>query len=338
MSVEKLEQYLIENPDEIVKILEMTDFHSISFSNSKEEIRCAYYEGGNPTSVAINCKTLQSYIFSKGMGGSLFYVIGLHNNWNLNQTINNITKILNIKNLEDFVSPYIFNGIYKKIEKKSLDEEDEILPDDLLNNFVDHPNVRFFKDNISYETQFKFNVRYDETTNRIVVPWRNKNGKLVGITGRYNFNDLGKYPKWKALKNFSKGNFLYGIFENYEGIKNAGYVLIGESEKFVMQLDTMGYHNALALGNCTITEKQARLIKSLPVEKIILALDEGVNVEHLLAQCEKLKGGIFNNNKEVWCIYDSKGDLLKKGSKNSPSDLGKEKFEKLLKDYCFEKE
>ena len=47
---------------------------------------------------------------------------------------------------------------------------------------------------------------------------------------------------------------------------------------------------------------------------------------------------IFNNNKEVWCIYDSKGDLLKKGSKNSPSDLGKEKFEKLLKDYCFEKE
>ena len=33
MSVEKLEQYLIENPDEIVKILEMTDFHSISFSN-----------------------------------------------------------------------------------------------------------------------------------------------------------------------------------------------------------------------------------------------------------------------------------------------------------------
>ena len=67
-----------------------------------------------------------------------------------------------------------------------------------------------------------------------------KNGKLVGITGRYNFNDLGKYPKWKALKNFSKGNYLYGIFENYENIKNAGYVLIGESEKFVMQLDTMG--------------------------------------------------------------------------------------------------
>ena len=176
MSVENLEQYLIENPDEIIKVLEMTDFHSISFSNSKEEIRCAYYKGGNPTSVAINCKTLQSYIFSKGMGGSLFYVIGLHNNWNLNQTINNIIKILKIKNLENFTSPYIFDGIYKRVENKKI-EEDEILPDDLLNDFIDHPNIRFFKDNISYETQFKFNIRYDEVTNRIVVPWRNKERK-----------------------------------------------------------------------------------------------------------------------------------------------------------------
>lgn len=71
MSVEKLEQYLIENPNEIVKLLEMTDFYSISFSDFKEEIRCAYYEGGNPTSVSINCKTLQTYIFSKGIGRKL---------------------------------------------------------------------------------------------------------------------------------------------------------------------------------------------------------------------------------------------------------------------------
>ena len=115
MSVEKLEQYLIENPDEIVKILEMTDFHSISFSHSNEEIRCAYYEGGNPTSVAINCKTLQSYIFSKGMGGSLFYVIGLHNNWNLNQTINNITKILNNKVVK---RPSILAFFFQKYKHK----------------------------------------------------------------------------------------------------------------------------------------------------------------------------------------------------------------------------
>ena len=87
MSVEILKNYLITNPDEIVKILELTDFHTISFSEEKREIRCAYYEGGNPTSVCINCDTLQSYVFSKGVGGDLFYLISLHNNWNLNKRL-----------------------------------------------------------------------------------------------------------------------------------------------------------------------------------------------------------------------------------------------------------
>ena len=83
---------------------------------------------------------------------------------------------------------------------------------------------------------------------------------------------------------------------------------------------------------------QARIIKSLPVEKIILALDEGVDIEHILLQCEKLKGGIFNNSKEIWCIYDNDHSVLPKGSKASPSDLGKENFEYLLNNRCFKKE
>ena len=158
------------------------------------------------------------------------------------------------------------------------------------------------------------------------------------MTGRYNFDEVGKNPKWKTLANFSKGSFLYGMYENKKDIKEQEYVIIGESEKFVMQLDSYGYHNALALGNCNITDKQARIIKSLPVEKIILALDEGVDIEHILLQCEKLKGGIFNNSKEIWCIYDNDHSILPKGSKASPSDLGKENFEYLLNNRCFKKE
>lgn len=337
MSVEILKNYLSENPDEIIKILELTDFHSISFFEGKNEIRCAYYEGGNPTSVSINCETLQCYVFSRGVGGDLFYLIGLHNNWSLNQTINFILKALNIKDIQNIQLPYIFNGIYKKI-KHIQKQEDKILSYALLDKYITHPNIRFLRDNISLSTQYKFNIRYDPITERIVVPWFNPKGELVGITGRYNFNEIGKNPKWKALVNFSKGNYMYGMYENFEGIKESEYVIIGESEKFVMQLDSYGYHNALALGNCTITDRQARLIKSLPVKKIIIALDEGVNIEHILTQCDKLKGGIFNNNKEIWCIYDNNNEILKKGSKSSPTDFGKENFEILLNKYCFKKE
>ena len=338
MSAEKLREYLIQNPEEIVKILEVTDFHSISFFDNKKEIRCAYYEGGNHTSVAINCETLQTYVFSKGIGGDLFYIISLHNNWSMSQTLNLIYKILNIKDVNELSIPFIFEGFYKKISAFNKQDKENILPVDTLNRFVNHPSARFAKDNISYLTQYKFKIKYDTITNRVIVPWFNKKGDLVGITGRYNFNDIGNNPKWKAIENFPKGNYLYGLYENQKEIDEMDYVIIGESEKFVMQLDSYGYHNGLALGNCTITDKQARIIKSLPVKKIIIALDEGVNIEHILAQCEKLKGGIFNNNKEIWCIYDNENKVIPKGSKASPTDFGKEKLEYLLKNCCFRKE
>lgn len=337
MSVEVLKEYLIQNPNDIIKILELTDFHSISFFDTKKEIRCAYYEGGNPTSVSINCETLQCYVFSKEIGGDLFYLIGVHNNWGLNKTLDFISKVLNISDLDNIKIPYIFNGTYKRI-KHLKNKSAKIFKKDILSNFINHPNMRFFEDNISFKTQYKFNIKYDPNTDRIVVPWFNKKGDLVGITGRYNFNQLGNNPKWKALESFQKGNYLYGMYENYEDIKESDCVLIGESEKFVMQLDTYGYHNGLALGNCTITDKQARLIKSLPVKKVILALDEGVNIEHILSQCEKLKGGIFNNSKEIWCIYDTKNEVIPKSSKASPTDFGKENFEFLLNNCCFRKE
>ena len=95
MSVDMLSKYLSNKPEDIIKILELTDFHSISFSDAKNEIRCAYYEGGNPTSVWINCDTLQTYVFSKGVGGNLINLIAIHNNWNIFTTTNNNMKILN---------------------------------------------------------------------------------------------------------------------------------------------------------------------------------------------------------------------------------------------------
>ena len=337
MSVENLKDYLIENPEEIIKVLELTDFHSISFFNNKREIRCAYYDGGNPTSVSINCETLQSYVFSKGIGGDLFYIISIHNDWNIHKTIEVVTNILNIKDLDNFKSPFIFNGFYKHIKRNKQDKS-IVFPLSTLDKFINHPNIRFVKDNISFETQYKFHIKYDPVSQRIVVPWFNHKGELVGITGRYNFNNIGSNPKWKALESFPKGNYLYGMYENLEDIKEADYVIIGESEKFVMQLDSYGYHNGLALGGCNISDMQARLIKSLPVDKIIIALDEGLNLEHVLEQADKLKGGIFNSNKEIYVIFNNDYNILPKGSKMAPTDAGKENFEILLKKYCYRKE
>lgn len=42
----------------------------------------------------------------------------------------------------------------------------------------------------------------------------------------------------------------------------------------VLQLDSYGYNVGLSLGGCIISDKQSQIIKLLPINKIILALDE----------------------------------------------------------------
>lgn len=338
VNIEYLTKYLKDNPKDIELILRETGFYHISFSNYTNEIRCAWHEGGNPTSVCINVTNLLAISYSRNVGGTLFTLIMNHNNWSLYKVIDFISNLLNIENIEGY-SPFIFGGFYRTLQTITGIRKD--LPTyspNLLDEYLKAPNIRFFNDNISYKTQFKFNIMYDTFTNRIIVPWYSEKGELKGATGRYNFNDIGNNPKWKPIINFPKGQMLYGLYENKKYIEQENYVIIGESEKFVMQLDTYGYHNALALGGCNISDMQARIIKSLPVEKVILAFDEGLSLDHLLIQADKLKGGIFNNNKEIYCIYNNDYSIIPKDSKMSPSDLGKEKFEILLNKYCFKKE
>ena len=337
VSIDYLTKYLQNNPNDIMLILENTGFYHISFSEYSNEIRCAWEEEGNPTAVYSNVGNWLSNCYSKNVGGTLFSLIMVHNDWSLFKVIDFISRLLKVEGNED--TPFIFGGIYRNFRNIISGKKDlPILSNNLLDKYIKAPNIRFLKDNISFETQYKFNIRYDTLTNRIVVPWYDKNGNLVGASGRYNFDDIGNNPKWKAMINFSKGSFLYGMFENKKGIEEAGYVIIGESEKFVMQLDSYGYHNGLALGGCNISDMQARLIKSLPVDKIIIALDEGLNLEHVLEQADKLKGGIFNSNKEIYVIFNNDYNILPKGSKMAPTDAGKENFEILLRKYCYRKE
>jgi hypothetical protein len=339
LSVGSIKQYLVNNHNDIIKLLEQSGFYHLSFNHFKNEVRCANYLHGNPTSVRINCETLGCISFSTDITGDIISLIMKHNEWEYNYTLSHIQEVLGISFDAHIAINPLFGGFYKGITRIYNNEilDDDNYPHETLNGFIDAPNTRFFKDNIDVETQYKFNIGFDQITQRITVPWFNIKGQLLGVTGRYNFNDCGEHPKWKSVCNFKKGSALYGIYENYQDIKNKGYVIIGESEKFVMQANTYGYNNTLAIGGCILTDKQIQIIKSLPINKIILAFDEGLDANHILRQADKLKGGIFNT-KDIYIIYDINHSILKKSSKNSPTDLGRENFEKLLKEHCYRKE
>lgn len=222
-----------------------------------------------------------------------------------------------------------FQGLVKEISEpefsmKTYNESE-------LDEYKGFYNTMFLKDGISFESQEKFNIGYDTLSNRVTIPIYSLDNKLIGIMGRYN-GKCEKEERWLPIIPCSRSLTIYGFNENYQSIQEKGMAIIGESEKFVMQADSFGCHIALATSGCHISDTQAKHIKSMFLPKIILAYDEGLSEEDIIAEAEKLKmdNQIYKN--QVGYIYDREHKYLPEGSKASPSDLGKEVFSKLVKE------
>lgn len=333
MDVYGLKNYIINKPEYIEVILEKTGFHNIEENARKHEYRCAREEGRNPTSIRVDKLTLGSICFSTNFKGNLITLVQSKLHTNFPQTIRKIAEIVGFKSEEQFkeYSPP-FGGYYKNIAKLKSDDylDLEVYPDDILLQYESVANLLFYQDGILPTTQNKFNIGYDSVTGRITVPWYSFDGQLVGVMGRLNKKDCSEDEmKWFPLIKFPKSKTLYGYTENYNTIVEKKFVMLGESEKFPLQLNSKGFNVGLGLGGSFLSGIQADHIKSLFPDKIIVAMDEGLEEGHSREIAEKLKSDKFYKN-EVGYVLDKNNLYLPKGSKLAPSDLNKKDLSKLI--------
>lgn len=316
------------------EILEELGFTQLTFDACKRTFRFAREEGRNPTSMVLNLDTLSFHCFSTNSKGNLYTLIMQRKDMNFPNALKWAADYAGLDKEEydiDIQLPFggFFQGLVKEISEpefsmKTYDESE-------LDEYKGFYNTMFLKDGISFESQEKFDIGYDALSNRVTIPIYSLDNKLIGIMGRYN-GKCEKEERWLPIIPCSRSLTIYGFNENYQSIEEKGMAIIGESEKFVMQADSFGCHIALATSGCHISDTQAKHIKSMFLPKIILAYDEGLSEEDIIAEAEKLKmdNQIYKN--QVGYIYDREHKYLPEGSKASPSDLGKEVFSKLVKE------
>ena len=148
--------------------------------------------------------------------------------------------------------------------------------------------------------------------------------------GRAYYDNYGNF-KYVPLLRFKKHHSLYGIYENQKYIKN-NRVYIGESEKFVLQLHTMNVRNALALGGNSIDSYRLSLLEKLNVKEIVFCFDEGLETD-IQKKALKITKKYFKNEVKIGVMFDGHNKYLPKGSKDSPSDLGKDVWTDMV-DHC----
>lgn len=329
--MEELKLYLKENPDKIKKILEYYNYHSINITD--KEIRCAKVGGDNPSGCRIKLNdNLSATDFTTSYNGDLVGLIATHTDLSYKEIINTIKTMTNKKvNGHHKKEAGIFDDFFNDIYLPQQEENDEIIYDpSILDQYSKYKwNMRFLNDGILPSSQYKFNIGYDEESNRITLPWKDSEGNIIGIIGRIDSDEKTNY-KYLPLIPFQKHRYLYGLWENKLYIMDSKEVFIFESEKSVMLGDTLGYKNFVSLGGNTLSTLQVEMLLILGVEHFIISLDEGLDIEIIKKNIKIIKDCCFmRDNVKIGVILDKENKYMMKGSKVSPIDQGKEIFLKL---------
>jgi DNA primase len=329
-----LTDYLINNHDAVETILNDIGFTHIRYNADKQEIRFSRREGGNPTAVVLYLNTMSFYCFSTNKYGNIYTLVMQRKNYSFPMSLQYVANELGLSQQQlDLKTHLPFGGFYKDIIAYNNEPECHLKTYDkfILKPYLHKYNMMFFNDGIDFQTQEEYQIGYDLYSGRITFPIWTLNGELCGIMGRLNDTNCSKENRWLPIIPCQRSLTLSAYHRNYQYIQQKGLAIICESDKAPAQMHNFGCNLGLATSGHHISFTQAKYLKGLLIPRLVVAYDEGLEEEQIREEAKTLitNTPIYRNH--VGYIWDNENEILKKGLKQSPSDVGKEKFAYLMK-------
>lgn len=228
-------------------------------------------------------------------------------------------------------------------EVVTLNELDE----KVLNPYYDMYYQGWIDEGITPKTMAKYKIKTSIIDKQIIIPHYDESDRLVGVRCRNLDNELveegKKYmPVFQGgnMLNHSTGSVLYGLNFNMEAINRTQKIILFESEKSVMKLDS--YMPDMSIGVClsgsNLTNKQVDIIKSLNVSEVCIAYDKeyheiGDEMEKYYAK--KIEDTVVPQLKSMFnvsVLWDVENILE---YKDAPVDAGKDVFLELWNNRIF---
>jgi hypothetical protein len=307
--------------------------HSIaSYAN---EYRAALPNDTNKTKVSVKKKTLSSRIYraSDNVQGDIISIVMEITHTGFKDSLKKMHDILGLEFTLCYKSPkkkYDPLQIFKKVKNRSYAHNQELkLYDDSIlkaDSRVYLPHILLINEGIVPSIQEEFDVMYDTESKRILFPHRHwSTGDVVGIFGRTTIKEweMLNIPKYYGVLPYPKSMNLYGLYQNYKPIQEAGMVVVFEGEKSVLKAKSLGFPIGVALGGHELSTEQIKILIGLDVE-IVFALDNDLAESIFVDMCKQ-----FANIRKTSYIYDSAKVLL--GDKDAPIDKGLKVFKYLLR-------
>lgn len=242
------------------------------------------------------------------------------------------------------------NNIYNwqnilKYTKEHKTQENKIYSNSILSELEDCIYLPWIKEGITEEIQEKYQIKWYNRTQQVVIPVRNINGDLIGCHCRNTNPDLinegMKYIPLRMLNGdeykFQMGLELFGINYNKVNIEKSKSVILVESPKSVMQADNFDMPNiCVGLFGMNFSQQKLKLLLTLGVETFYICLDRqykkqiGKEWDKYIEKVNKIISIIKPYSTKIIVVYDNDSENLL-DYKDSPTDKGKEIFKYLLK-------
>ena len=231
-------------------------------------------------------------------------------------------------NLEKFIKIRKYGSALKEYSRTIIDTLPAYFPEN------------WYNEGISESTMEKYQIRYYERCNQTVIPCFDEEARLIGVRVRNWDKDRVEQAKYMPLVTldgqcykFNTNQVFYGINYNKPEIERTGKVIIVESEKAVMKLDTyMGRHNiALGMYGSNLGIQRRNQLLKMGVNTVSYVVDNdfiGQDDAFFEQWREKIQHFIklWDGFCRVEIVWDNLGLL---GPKENATDRTKEVWEQL---------
>lgn len=285
------------------------------------------FKDENTPSFSIRRETKRFYDFSSGIGGNVFSFVRKYNGCSAQEAVNILKQYLGCdsttvtprRKLAATIACKKFKP-RKTVKKKS---KGTVYPENYMERFEKRADklAAWTAEGISEQSLQRFEVCYDNFSDRLVYPIRNIEGEIVNIGGRT------LVPEWKEKKlrkytyfsSWGEMDVIYGLYENMQYVLEQKEIIIFEGCKSVLLADSWGIRNTGALLTSHLNPNQMKILARLGV-RVVFALDKNVRVrdDHNISKLKR-----YTTVEYFW----DRSDWLEE--KDAPVDKGLEVFKKL---------
>lgn len=150
------------------------------------------------------------------------------------------------------------------------DKDDDIILDTVQIDYEDSEQLAYLtplhERGLSHKTLEKFEIGFSKSKNRIVIPVRNQQYKIVGLIGRA--VESLQEPRYLYNKGFKRADVLFNI----QNAKVFSEVIVVEGSVDAMKVHEAGFPNVVATLGAQVSKNQVVLLKKY-FDKIIIFSD-----------------------------------------------------------------